>query len=149
MLLTGLRVRLLIKAKELGDRLDGVLLALHGAMVTDFSQDGEGELLERLRQVLPCGIPIAVTLDPHANVTAKMCEQADILISFKTYPHIDLCETAHYAGELLQQTMAEKIAPKTLLVRARCWKRRMPVAQIWGLSQCGYCGSRPDGSGDL
>lgn len=109
--------RIIDKAKELGDRLDGVLLALHGAMVTDFSQDGEGELLERLRQVLPRGIPIAVTLDPHANVTTKMCEQADILISFKTYPHIDLRETAHHAGELLQQTMAGTIVPKTLLVR--------------------------------
>lgn len=109
--------KILAKAQELGDRLDGILLALHGAMVTDFSQDGEGALLEQLRQVLPRRIPVAVTLDPHANVTAKMCEHADILISFKTYPHVDMREIAHHAGEILQQAMDGVIAPKTLLVR--------------------------------
>ncbi|KQU86324.1 microcystin degradation protein MlrC [Ensifer sp. Root31] len=105
------------KARELGDRLDGVLLGLHGAMVTEFSQDGEGELLERLRCAVPRRVPIAVTLDPHANVTAKMCEHANILVSFKTYPHVDIRETAHHAGELLQRAMAGSIAPKTLLAR--------------------------------
>lgn len=105
------------KVRDLGDRLDGILLGLHGAMVTEFSQDGEGELLERLRQVANRQVPIAVTLDPHANVTAKMCEHADILVSFKTYPHVDIRETAHHAGELLQQAMAGTIKPKTLLAR--------------------------------
>jgi len=98
-------------------QIDGILLGLHGAMVTDFSPDGEGELLERLRAVVGPDLPIAVTLDPHANVTAKMCELADILISFKTYPHIDMREIAHHAGELLQKTMAGEIRPRTLLAR--------------------------------
>ncbi|WP_432287750.1 M81 family metallopeptidase [Aminobacter sp. BA135] len=98
-------------------KIDGILLGLHGAMVTDFSPDGEGELLEQLRAVVGPDLPIAVTLDPHANVTAKMCELADILISFKTYPHIDMRAIAHHAGELLQRTMAGEIRPKTLLVR--------------------------------
>ncbi|HHV66648.1 M81 family metallopeptidase [Brucella intermedia] len=109
--------RIIDKVRELGNRLDGVLLGLHGAMVTEFSPDGEGELLERLRRAMGRRIPIAVTLDPHANVTAKMCEQADILISFKTYPHVDIRETAHHAGELLQRAMAGAIKPRTLLVR--------------------------------
>ncbi len=98
-------------------QLDGILLGLHGAMVTDFSPDGEGELLERLRAVVGPDLPIAVTLDPHANVTAKMCELADILISFKTYPHIDMRDIARHASELLHKTMAGEIRPKTLLAR--------------------------------
>ena len=109
--------KIIDKAKELGSGLDGILLGLHGAMVTEYSQDGEGELLERLRQVLPRRIPISVTLDPHANVTAKMCEHADILLSFKTYPHVDMRETARHAADLLQQAMAGVVRPKTLLVR--------------------------------
>ncbi|MET2831039.1 M81 family metallopeptidase [Mesorhizobium shangrilense] len=109
--------KIMDKVAELGDRLDGILLGLHGAMVTEFSPDGEGELLERLRRLQQRRIPMAVTLDPHANVTAKMCENADILISFKTYPHVDIRETAHHAGELLQQAMQGLIRPKTLLVR--------------------------------
>lgn len=105
------------KARELGDKLDGILLGLHGAMVTEFSQDGEGELLERLRAATSRRIPIAITLDPHANVTEKMCRLSDIAVSFKTYPHIDIRETARHAGELLQQSMAGSIAPKNLLAR--------------------------------
>ncbi|MBA8880964.1 M81 family metallopeptidase [Phyllobacterium myrsinacearum] len=97
--------------------LDGILLGLHGAMVTEFAPDGEGELLARLRAVVGPDLPIAVTLDPHANVTAKMCEHANILISFKTYPHIDMRDIARHAGEVLHRTMAGEIQPKTLLVR--------------------------------
>ncbi|SDP36554.1 M81 family metallopeptidase [Phyllobacterium sp. OV277] len=99
------------------DNLDGILLGLHGAMVTDFAPDGEGELLARLRAVVGPDLPIAVTLDPHANVTAKMCEHANILISFKTYPHIDMRDIAQHAGDLLHRTMMGEIQPKTFLVR--------------------------------
>ncbi|MBZ9699080.1 M81 family metallopeptidase [Mesorhizobium sp. CO1-1-9] len=109
--------KILAKAAALGDKLDGILLGLHGAMVTVFSSDGEGEVLERLRRVLKRRIPIAVTLDPHANVTATMCENADVLISFKTYPHVDIRETARHAAELLHKAIQGSIRPKTLLVR--------------------------------
>lgn len=105
------------KAMARKGELDGILLGLHGAMVTDFAPDGEGELLARLRAVVEPDVPIAVTLDPHANVTAKMCEHANILISFKTYPHIDMRDIARHAGELLHRTMTGEIRPKTLLVR--------------------------------
>ena len=57
---------------------DGIFLMLHGAMVTNFSDDGEGEILRRLRAVTGPDVPICVTLDPHANVTATMCELAQI-----------------------------------------------------------------------
>ncbi|MEO8858697.1 MAG: M81 family metallopeptidase [Burkholderiaceae bacterium] len=96
------------------DQLEGVLLGLHGAMVTDFCEDGEGELLARLRAVLGVSIPIAITLDPHANVTRAMCRHANIIVSYQTYPHIDMRSTAARAGAILQRTMAGAIAPVTL-----------------------------------
>lgn len=96
------------------DRLGGILMALHGAMVTEFSEDGEGELLERLRAIVGRELPIAITLDLHANVTRKMCELADIIVSYKTYPHIDMRDVARHAGEVLQRTMKGEIRPRTL-----------------------------------
>ena len=95
---------------------DGILLGLHGSMVPDFCEDGEGELLRRLRTVLGKDIPIAITLDPHANVTAQMCALANIIVSFKTYPHIDMRDTGALAGDILHRTMAGEITPRTILV---------------------------------
>ncbi|MEO9338280.1 M81 family metallopeptidase [Mesorhizobium sp. SB112] len=98
------------------DRLDGILLGLHGAMVTDFCQDGEGELLGRLRAVIGPELPIAITLDPHANVTLQMCACANIIVSYKTYPHIDMRDCARQAADILHRTMAGEIAPTTVRV---------------------------------
>jgi len=97
---------------------DGILLALHGAMVPDFCEDGEGELLRRIRKVVDRSIPIAITLDPHANVTSQMVELADIIVSFKTYPHVDMRQTARQAGDTLHRTMAGEIKPRTIMARA-------------------------------
>lgn len=96
------------------DRLGGIALGLHGAMVTDFCDDGEGELLARLRAVVGPGLPIAVTLDLHANVTRAMCRHANILVSYRTYPHVDMRSTAARAGDILQRTMAGEIRPVVL-----------------------------------
>ena len=101
-------------AREHKHRLGGILMALHGAMVTEFCQDGEGELLERLRAIVGRDLPIAITLDLHANVTRKMCELADIIVSFKTYPHVDMRDVARHAGDVLQRTMKGEIRPRTL-----------------------------------
>jgi microcystin degradation protein MlrC len=95
---------------------DGVLLPLHGAMVLEFCEDGEGELLQRLRDIIGPDIPIAITLDLHANVTVKMCELADIIVSYKTYPHIDMREAACHAGSILQRAMLGEISPTTIRV---------------------------------
>jgi len=95
-------------------RLDGILLGLHGAMVTDFSDDGEGELLARLRAVVGPDLPVAVTLDLHANVTRAMCRHAQIIVSYRTYPHVDMRRTGAQAGGILQRAMAGEIAPVTV-----------------------------------
>jgi microcystin degradation protein MlrC len=96
--------------------LHGILMHLHGAMVTEFCEDGEGELLERLRAVVGPDLPIAVVLDLHGNVTPKMCALADILVSYKTYPHIDMRDCARLAGDILDRAMKGEIRPRTLRV---------------------------------
>ncbi|MFK5925137.1 MAG: M81 family metallopeptidase [Desulfuromusa sp.] len=97
-------------------QFDGLLLGLHGAMVLDFCDDGEGELLQRIRSLVGKELPIAITLDPHANVSKQMCELADIIVSFQTYPHIDMRDIGCQAGDILQRTMAGEIKPRTIRV---------------------------------
>ena len=70
-------------------RPDAVFLELHGAMVTQSHDDGEGELLRRVRGAMGPAAPILVSLDLHANVSPRMVESADFLSSHRTYPHTD------------------------------------------------------------
>lgn len=79
---------------------DAILLDLHGAMVTRSFEDGEGELLRRIRAVAP-GTPLAVALDLHGNLTQQMIDHADVIVGFKTYPHVDMFETGAHAACLL------------------------------------------------
>ena len=95
-------------------QLDGILLSLHGAQVCDFCEDGEGELLRRLRAIVGPDLPISVTLDLHANATAAMAENAQIWVSYKTYPHVDMRPCGRKAAELLQDAMAGLTRPATL-----------------------------------
>lgn len=78
--------------------LDGVYLDLHGAMVTEHLDDGEGEILARVRKVIGENLPLVVSLDLHANVTPAMMEHADALIAYRTYPHIDMADTGRAAA---------------------------------------------------
>ncbi|MER9370581.1 M81 family metallopeptidase [Mesorhizobium sp. M0518] len=81
---------------------DAVYLDLHGAMVVRSHDDGEGELLRRVREVVG-NIPVVVSLDLHANVTEAMVELSDGIAIFRTYPHIDMRETGRRALNLLEQ----------------------------------------------
>ncbi|MFI4974519.1 MAG: M81 family metallopeptidase [Caulobacterales bacterium] len=90
---------------------DGVMLALHGAMVTERTDDGEGELLTRIRRVAP-DVPIAVALDFHTQMTAAMALGATIITGYRTYPHIDMAETSRRAGATLLRALAGEVAPK-------------------------------------
>src|SRR5690554_5953308 len=86
--------------------LDGLLLDLHGAMVAEHVDDGEGELLAKLRAVAGPRLPIAASLDLHGNVTRRMVDLADVLVAFRTYPHVDMAETGSRAAEQLGRLMA-------------------------------------------
>ena len=92
--------------------VSAVLLDLHGAMVSDTEPDVEGWLLAELRRKLP-GVPIAVALDLHGNVTQRMVDNADIIVGFKTYPHVDMAETGEHAARLLVDAVAGRARPVT------------------------------------
>lgn len=80
--------------------LDGVFLALHGAAQTDKRDDPEGDIIEAVRAAAGDKVVIAVSTDLHANVTARMVENADIICGYNTYPHIDIYETGLRAATL-------------------------------------------------
>lgn len=89
---------------------DAVMLDLHGAMVAENTDDGEGSLLARVRQALPHA-PIAVAFDLHGKMTPEIVNNADVIVSFKTYPHIDMYETGAHAGRLLLDMIAQRSKP--------------------------------------
>jgi microcystin degradation protein MlrC len=85
--------------------LDGIYLDLHGAMVAEHVDDGEGELLARLRRAVGDEIPVVVSLDLHANVTPLMMAKADAMIAYRTYPHIDMADTGRAAQRHLARLL--------------------------------------------
>jgi microcystin degradation protein MlrC len=89
---------------------DGIMLDLHGAMVTESLEDGEGELLRRIRAIDP-RTPIAVSLDMHANLYDAIIDNATVVTGYRTYPHIDTYDTAKRAGEILLKAMRGEISP--------------------------------------
>lgn len=88
--------------------LDGVLLALHGAMVAEAHPDVEGEVLEAVRRQLGPGVPLVASLDLHANVTERMIRHADALVLFHTAPHIDVFETGVRAAKVLRRILQSR-----------------------------------------
>jgi len=100
-------------------RLEGVLLDLHGAMVSESADDGEGDLLAAVRATVGADVPIGVTLDFHANVTPAMVRHATLLHGYKTYPHIDMAERGREAAERLADVTAGVIRPTTAFRQPR------------------------------
>ncbi len=85
---------------------DAVYLDLHGAMVAEHLEDGEGELMARVRRAVGPAPPLVASLDLHANVTPAMVELSDALVAFRTYPHVDMAETGARAAELVARMLA-------------------------------------------
>ena len=88
--------------------LDAVYLDLHGAMVAEHIEDADGETLARVRRTVGPDVLIVASLDFHANVSARMVEQADGLVSFRSYPHIDMTETGARAAALLHDVLKQR-----------------------------------------
>jgi len=84
---------LLLEDLRNATHIDAVYLDLHGAMVAEHLDDADGELLRRVRKVVGPDIPVVASLDFHANVSRSMVEQATVLCSYRTYPHVDMAET--------------------------------------------------------
>ena len=110
----------IIKAVEQG--CDALFLDLHGAMVVESTDDGEGDLLERLRRIAP-KMPIAVALDLHANITEKMVTNCDVIAGYKTYPHVDMYQAGDQAARILLRYIKGEIKP------VMAWGNRPILAQ--------------------
>ncbi len=91
--------------------LDGVLALPHGAAVGETQRDFDGVWLERLRGWVGSDVPIVATLDPHANVSARMVRAVDALLAYRTNPHVDQRQVGREAAELLLQILRGEIEP--------------------------------------
>jgi microcystin degradation protein MlrC len=101
-------VKAMLDGIEAAGQLDAVYLDLHGAMVTEHLDDGEGEVLRRVRNVIGKNLPLVASLDLHANVTPEMMEHADALIAYRTYPHVDMADTGRAAARHLALLLRTK-----------------------------------------
>jgi microcystin degradation protein MlrC len=90
------------------ENLDAVYLDLHGAMVVESFEDGEGELLRRVREIVGPELPVVISLDLHANITTAMLEHTTAMTIFRTYPHLDMAETGARAAELMETALTGK-----------------------------------------
>ncbi|WP_137392247.1 M81 family metallopeptidase [Rhodoligotrophos defluvii] len=124
----------IVTAAEKG--CDAVLLDLHGAMVTQAHEDGEGELLERLRRVVG-SLPIGVALDMHANISARMVEMADAIVGFRTYPHVDMYDTGERTAVLIRPLLEGGRKP------AMAW-RQLPLLAHTLCMNTGVAGAMRD-----
>ena len=117
--------------------LDGILLALHGAMATEIDDDGDGYVLQNVREIVGPDVPVVATLDLHANISPRMVELADVLIGYDTYPHIDMAERAEEASAVLSRLMRGEIRPTPALRKPpmlptsqRMTTERMPMRAL-------------------
>ena len=115
--------------------LDGLILAMHGSMVTASQEDPEGDLLDAVRRIVGPDLPIVMTLDLHAHVTARMVSQANALVSFTHYPHDDTYSTGERGASLLLRTVQGNVRPVMALAK-------VPIV-------CGACNGQTFGDGPM
>jgi microcystin degradation protein MlrC len=106
--------------------IDGVLLELHGAMVAEGIDDGEGYILAAVRDLVGPKIPIVAQLDIHSNVSRRMAEMADVLIGRETYPEVDMAERGYECAEVLRRMLKEGLRPTMALHQ---------IPMVWGMNQ--------------
>ncbi len=106
--------------------IDGILLELHGAMVAEGVDDGEGHILEAVRRLVGPKVPIVVQLDIHSNISYRMVALADVLIGRETYPEVDMAERGRECADVLDLILHEGLRPEMALCR-------IPMA--WGMNQ--------------
>jgi microcystin degradation protein MlrC len=106
---------LIAKLRE--DRPDGLLLALHGAMVVESHLDADGEVLARLRRALGAEFPVGVTLDLHGNISQRLAENCDFAVAYRTNPHVDQRECGLRAARLLAQRVRGAVRPCMALAK--------------------------------
>lgn len=97
--------------------LDGICLILHGAMLVENIWSGETDLVRTIRGAVGADLPLAVRLDPHANLTEEFANKTDIWACFRTAPHRDQAETLHRTLALLARSIRSKLRPRPVFIR--------------------------------
>jgi len=105
---------MLLEGLAAAGSLDAVYLDLHGAMVAEHVDDADGELLNRVRQLVGRDVPVVASLDFHANVSPRMVAAADALVGYRTYPHVDMAETGARAFALLREALHAPLPAREL-----------------------------------
>lgn len=100
---------------ERAGQVDGVILALHGAMAAVGLDDADGEILARARARVGPGCPVAVCLDLHANVTARLIREAALVVAYRTHPHVDQAATGARAAAMLVDALVGRSRPVTVV----------------------------------
>ena len=106
---------ILIQHLKAAPKHEGLLLALHGAMVAESYPDGDGEVLRRLRDAFGRDLPIVVTLDQHTNVSEQMVAESTAIVIYKTTPHIDQRQRGLQAAQLMMRILEDGITPTQAL----------------------------------
>lgn len=99
------------------ESLDGLLLSLHGAMVTSHVRDADGNTAEKIRDLVGPSLPIVMTLDLHANVSARMIEKVTATTIYRTYPHLDQRERGREAARIMDPILHGHSAPVQCLIK--------------------------------
>jgi microcystin degradation protein MlrC len=116
----------MIERIEAAGKVDGVLLELHGAMVAEGINDGDGYILSAVRRAVGENTPIAAQLDIHSNVSKTMIEMADVLIGRETYPEIDQVERSRECADVMNRILRGEIRPTMAF-------HQIPL--VWGMNQ--------------
>ena len=109
----------IVKSLAAAMPVDGVFLRLHGAMFAEGVGPAETVLVEEVRRLVGPRVTIACTFDLHGNIPARLAKAGDILVGFKTAPHIDKQETAEHAGRLLLARCAARSSRSRMRFRFR------------------------------
>jgi microcystin degradation protein MlrC len=107
----------IVAALEKAGTLDALLVALHGAMVSEDRPDVEGEILATMRELVGTKLPLVATLDLHANVTRRMVAAADALVLYHTAPHVDVFETGERGAAVLRRILVDGVKPVKAMVK--------------------------------
>jgi microcystin degradation protein MlrC len=97
--------------------IDGLLLALHGAMVCESFPDGDGEVLRRLREALGPQFPMVVTLDFHVNLSEQMVRNSTAIVIYQTNPHVDQRARGLHAASIMARTVRGEVRPTQALAK--------------------------------
>ena len=106
--------------------VDGVLLDLHGAMVVEGIDDGDGDMIAAVRAALGPDRPLVVTFDLHGNHTKRRTELASAIVGYDTYPHVDMAARGREAADIMVRILNKEIRPVMAL-------RQLPM--FWS-AQC-------------